>query len=291
MKRLLTIILCILLLTGCAQTYDGPTIGKSVLSREETTYYDPSGESVYTRREYTYDIYGNQTQILESSYLGDSEEPQSELKTVMRCDEAGNVIRQRLYDLSGWLPKKLSDTRHEYDDRGRMISGRYNQGFGWEDTTIVYDDGANKRTTIGFGSTIVEYLDENGWVVRSESVFADGEPITEEYERRPDGQVLTIRTYQDGVLRNTTEYTYDDQGRPLTWTSTEDGVSAACYSWEYGDTYEKFFYPDGSWTATDFSADGIPHARMTVNADGTVRENTVYRYTEIRVPAGEGGAQ
>ena len=38
MKKLISLFLCILLLTGCAATYDGPTESKTLLSKILTTY-------------------------------------------------------------------------------------------------------------------------------------------------------------------------------------------------------------------------------------------------------------
>ena len=39
MKKLICLLLCILLLAGCAETYDGPVESKTVLSSVQTTYY------------------------------------------------------------------------------------------------------------------------------------------------------------------------------------------------------------------------------------------------------------
>ena len=280
MKKLLPLLLSLLLLTACADPYDDPTTSESVLTRVDTTY-DSLGESTHSRTDYTYDIHGNQAQILD--YSGD--EPY--LKTVLNHDASGNVTRQRQYDLSGWFPKKLVDIRYTYDDQGRMTSSRHRSGFHWDDTTITYDDNARTRTTSVSGHTTIEYLDEHGWVIRSEATSADGQVVVEEYDRRPDGLIEATRSYRDGVLFSTTQRTYDDQGRPLTWTATEDGETTLLYRWEYGENYETQFFSDGSHTTTDFNEDGTPHARQKVSADDIVVELTLYRYTEIQVPAKE----
>ena len=68
MKKLLSIILCILLLSGCAATYDGPTESKYVLTEYTVTHYYAFfdwAEEVYTSREvYAYDIYGNRVRTM-----------------------------------------------------------------------------------------------------------------------------------------------------------------------------------------------------------------------------------
>lgn len=280
MKKLLILTLCILLLTGCAATYDGPTTTRSVLSSEE--YYFSDADSRYeSRTEYTYDIYGNQVQSL--SYSADA----PYLKTVLGYDDAGNIIRQRQYDLSGWFPKKLVDVCYDYDALGRRISERHRYDLRWDDATITYDDTARTRTTCNNGHTTVEYLNENGWVVSSESDFGDGVRITEEFDRREDGQIKAMRTYRDGVLESLTELTYDDQGRPMTYSVTQAGKTDILYRYEYGENYKRIIFSDGSYTVTDYNPDGTPHSRLTVNANDTVQEHTIYRYTDIRVPVGK----
>ena len=75
MKKLISLLLCLLLLTGCAETYDGPTESKAVLSSIQTTYYDPTGgDSQYSRTDYAYDIYGNQVMELEYGIRSHDEE-------------------------------------------------------------------------------------------------------------------------------------------------------------------------------------------------------------------------
>lgn len=290
MKKLLSLFLTIMLLGGCAATYDGPTVTKSVLTAEESYDYHSDGTvSHQTRREYTYDIHGNQSQILEYSQEEDLRDAEPHLKTVLRYDEKGNLTRQTQYDVSGWFPRKLADTRYERDDQGRLTATRHSRDLRGNDTTVVYDDAAKTRTTTGSGSTIVEYLDENGWVIRAESVFDDGVPVTEEFDRRPDGQVRTVRTYRDGVLRSTMEHTYDDQGRPLTQTEIRDGETRVLFRYEYGESHVACTYADGGWSVTDYNPDGTRDDRVVYDAEGNLRELVIYRYTEIQVPNEEGG--
>ena len=117
MKKLISLLLCLLLLTGCAETYDGPTESKAVLSKILTTYYDPTGgDSQYGRTDYAYDIYGNQVMELEYRIRTEDETEEPYLKTLRAFDENGNITRQRQYDVSGLFPKKLVDIRYEYRD-------------------------------------------------------------------------------------------------------------------------------------------------------------------------------
>ena len=275
MKKLLPLLLCILLLTGCATVYDGPTMAVSVLSYEETNYVDTSGE-VYQRHrtEYAYDIYGNRSQAIEY----DNDEPS--LKTVQRYDEAGRVVRLTQYDVTGWLPRKIADNRYTYDGQGRMTSSTHSEE---EDVTIHYDDEARTRTTVCGDSTTVEYLDEQGWVIRIEYPGTD---LTEEFDRRADGGWTAIRSYRSGVLESTTERTFDDQGRPILWTETENGETATVFRWEYGENWESQIQADGSKTTTCCHDDGTVHIRYFTDADGFIYKEVYYRYTDIQVPAG-----
>ena len=123
MKKLISLLLCLLLLAGCAETYDGPTESKAVLSKILTTYYDPTGgDSQYSRTDYAYDIYGNQVMELEYGIRSHDEEAEPHLKTLRSFDKHGNITRQRQYDVSGLFPKKLVDIRYEYDEKGRMTA-------------------------------------------------------------------------------------------------------------------------------------------------------------------------
>ena len=285
MKKLLSILLCLLLLGGCANTYDGPTVEKTVTAVREEEFYG-SGDGTVTqfwRTEYAYDTYGNRSVILEY------QEGEPTLKSVMTYDEGGHELRQVQYDLSGWLPKKIVDARYTYDDQGRLTSTRHHAGgLSWDDDTTVYDDEAMTRTvTTGEGAVAVDYLNELGWVMRTEQTFPDGQIVLTEYDRNSDGQLLAMRTYTEGALTSETVMTYDDQGRILTQSELKNGVSTLLFSWEYGEDYEKMTHSDGSYTITDYNPDGTPDDCIVCNADGSLRERTIYRYTEIQVPAEE----
>ena len=286
MKKLISLLLCILLLSGCAETYDGPTESKFVLSRIETTYFGPSAEdSQYQRTEYAYDIYGNQSMELQYQIRSGDEEDEPHLKIVRTHDEHGNCIRQRQYDVSGLFPRKLVDIRYEYDEQGRMTAhhDKLEPQFSW---TAVYDDEARTMTCTYPHAVSVSWFDEHGWTIRQETTFENGETSAIINEFRSDGQRISTRYLESGGI-TLHSYTYDDQGRILTQSERKDGVSTLLFSWEYGEDYEKMTHSDGSYTITDYNPDGTPDDRIVCNADGSLRERTIYRYTEIQVPAEE----
>ena len=72
MKKLLSLLLCILLLAGCAPTaYDGPTQSAWVITQSNSTMFDPySGRSSTRLRTDSYDSYGN---LVCSMYYSDGE--------------------------------------------------------------------------------------------------------------------------------------------------------------------------------------------------------------------------
>lgn len=280
MKKLFALLLAVLVLTGCADTYDGPTETRSLLSRSEVLIHSDGEVLEHTVTEYSYDIYGNQVQTV-SFRMEDSDVPSDpHSKTTLRYDKSGNLIRQTEYNVTGWFPKKVSDSRYTYDALGRMTGSVHN---GTETVTIVYDDEARTRTTsTDSGSVVVEYLDEQGWVRRVESTFADGKTLTEEFTRREDGQWTVSRTPEA-----VNERTFDEQGRPVLWTKTENGTTTTVFRWEYGDLYEILYHESGK-NVTVFHPDGTVMYRYTANHSGELLSTTYYYYTEIQVSAKEG---
>ena len=274
MKKLLPLLLGILLLAGCAETYNGPTVEKTVLGSVET-YYTCDGEITQeSRTEYAYDVCGNQSVVME--YSGG----EAILKTVLRHDEAGNCIRQTQYDLSGWLPRKLADNRYTYDDQGRMTGSTHSEE---PAVTIHYDDEANTRTTVSGDSTIVEYLDEKGWVMRIEYPGTDRR---EEYDHRADGQWSAIRSYAGGELDSTRLREFDDQGRVTREYTLQNGVVSTEFRWEYADSTVTF-YQENTRSITEYNPDGTVNSRLDLDENGEIFCHAIYRYTTILVPTEE----
>lgn len=261
MKKLLALLLCIVLLSGCAATYDGPTESRSLLSRIQTVYSDAE-EPRYQQTDYSYDIYGNLS-VIQAYRIHDSEGSWTDpyLKTVRTYDENGNCIRQRQYDVSGWLPKKLVDVRYTYDDLGRMTSATHSKDLSWDNFTVVYDDEARTQTTAYADSTQIDHLDEQGRIVRTEITTESGEH--------------TLRTYA-----------YDDQGRILSTTQTAGGAEAVT-RYEYGENYQIRYDPDGTHTTTTYNPDGSIHYICHADSSGLVIQDWMYYYSEIQVPIRE----
>jgi len=281
MKKLLSLLLCLLLLAGCAETYDGPTAVKRVCTAMEMTVYNPDGsESHGYREEYAYDIYGNRVQVL--SFLGD----QADTKAIIRYDENGNVLREDIYDRT-WHPFPAYTYTYTYDDRGRQTSSTNRQGWEKFTYTTVYDDEAMTRTVTAYGSVAIDYLNDRGHCMRTKQSFSDGRIVLTEYDRNPDGTLLSTRTYEGGTLTSETVCTYDDQGRILTQTKTEGGVSTLLFSWEYGEGYETMTYADGSSSTIVYNPDGTMKWQYRTDPNGRLSHETYYDYTEIKVPAKE----
>ena len=286
MKKLISLLLCILLLSGCAAVYDGPTESKFVLSRIETTYFGTSAEdSRYLRTEYAYDIYGNQSMELQYQIRSGDEEDEPHLKTVRTHDEHGNCIRQRQYDVSGLFPRKLVDIRYEYDEQGRMTAhhDKLEPQFSW---TAVYDDEARTMTCTYPHAVSVSWFDEHGWTIRQETTFENGETSAIINEFRSDGQRISTRYLESGGI-TLHSYTYDDQGRVLTMSETTEDGTELLFRYEYGEKHMIQYNPDGSKIVTSYNDDGSPHYFYHTDSADRITQDGMYRYTEIQVPAQE----
>ena len=283
MKKLISLLLCLLLLTGCAETYDGPTESKAVLSSIRTTYYDPTGgDSHYSRTDYAYDIYGNQVMELEYGIRFHDEEEKPYLKTIRSFDDNGNCTRQRQYAVSGLIPKKLVDIRYEYDEKGRMTAhlDQMQEQYSW---TAVYDDEARTMTCTYPHAVSVSYFDEHGNTVRQETVFRNGETSSIIFEFRADGQRISAR-YDEVGGTTIYDYTYDDQGRVLTVTETTDSGTREIVRYEYQDDCTIQYNFDGTHIVTAYNADGCITHEYHADSSGYVTMDTQYYYTEIQVP-------
>ena len=286
MKKLISLLLCLLFLSGCAETYDGPTESKAVLSKIRTTYYDPTGgDSQYGRTDYAYDIYGNQVMELEYGIRSHDEEAEPHLKTLRSFDEHGNITRQRQYAVSGLFPKKLVDIRYEYDEKGRMTAhlDQMEEQYSW---TAVYDDEARTMTCTYPHAVSISYFDEHGNTIRQETVFENGDTSGIIFEFDANGNRISARYDEtDGITLHT--YTYDDQGRVLTMSETTDSGTRELIRYEYLDNCTIQHNHDGTTIVTDYHADGsIRHQYFTDSAD-RITKDCMYEYTQIQVPAKE----
>ena len=288
MKKLLSLLLCLLLLAGCADTYDSPTESKFVLSRIDTAYYGiEDGDTRYQRTEYAYDIYGNQSMELQYHIHDGDVDDEPYLKTVRNHDKNGNCIRQRQYDVSGLLPRKLVDIRYEYDEQGRMTAhlDKKEPQFSW---TAVYDDEARTMTCTYDNAVSVSYFDEHGWAIRQETTFRNGETSAIINEFRSDGQRISVRYVESG---GTTlhSYTYDDQGRVLTMSETTEDGTELLIRYEYGENYKTQYNADGTKIVTTYNDDGSTHYFYHTDSTDRITQDGMHYYTEIQVPADKEG--
>ena len=285
MKKLICLLLC-LLLTGCAATYDGPTESKTALSKILTTYYDPTGgDCQYGRTDYAYDIYGNQVMELEYRIRTEDETEEPHLKTLRAFDENGNITRQRQYDVSGLIPKKLADIRYEYDEEGRMTAhlDQKQEQYSW---TAVYDDEAKTMTCTYPHAVSVSYFDDRGNTIRQETVFENGDTSGIIFEFDANGNRISAR-YEETVGTTLHAYTYDDQGRVLTMTQTTAEGTKELFRCEYRDDCTIQYNPDGTRIVTTCNANGSEHYRYYTDSTDHITKDSMCYYTEIQVPAKE----
>lgn len=282
MKKLLSLCLCILLLCGCAATYDGPTEGEYVLTEELETHYAFDRISYTSRTTYAYDIYGNLVQ--EKQYRND------ELETVIRYryDDRGNRISERYWDHSKLIPLPRSTTKSTYDDQNRMLTAIYRNGWGRKTGTYTYtyDDEANSYVwESDSGERSTYYLDENGKTLRL--LASNGYEYIYEYDDL--GNHIRTRTYESGALHSTFECRYDDRGRRI-WECHYDaaGKMERETSYEYDDEALTCTTPL-SWGVqySYYDPDGRILRTEKYEHDGTLSDVTEYTYQMIQVPAKE----
>lgn len=286
MKKLLSLLLSLLLLSGCAATYDGPTAAKPMLTEWTVDHYyafwDTEEVHSTNRTVYAYDIYGNRVQYMEYR--------DNELVSVtkLKYDDRGNEISRTDWDHSGWLPKYEGRTEQTYDEQNRQTSYIYYNFWGRQESAswYTYDDEARTRTwNNDSGDSQITWFDENGNELRQvsgeyETIYhydAHGNRIGWEsskngqffdrYEARYDDQNRQIwggYYDSDGNLTLQTEYTYDDEQN--TMTTTKKG---------------------GGWRIEYYHADGRPHMIEDYDADGSLSMLQRYYYRDILVPAKE----
>ena len=286
MKKIFSLLLVILLLAGCAETYDGPTEEIFVVSATSTSHYGFTEEdTLYHQTDYSYDIYGNQVMELEYGIRFHDEEAEPHLKTLRTFDENGNCTRQRQYAVSGLFPKKLVDIRYEYDEKGRMTAhlDQMQEQYSW---TAVYDDEAKTMTCTYPHAVSVSFFDDHGNTVRQETTFENGETSAIIFEFRSDGQRISARYEETGgtTLYN---YTYDDQGRVLSVTRTTDSGTQEMVHYAYdGNTAWQYNF-DGTIIQTIYNELGHIVSVYHHDETGTITSKTSYYYDTIRVPAKE----
>ena len=294
MKKLLSLLLCILLLCGCAATYDGPT--KTVPRLTEYTvdhyyaFFDWEEQHYTSRTVYAYDIYGNR--VREMEYRDD------ELQSVtnLKYDDRGNEISRSDWDHSGWLPKYKGRTERTYDEQNRQTSYIHYDFWGRQDSGswYTYDDEARTRTWKNdSGDTQTTWFDENGNEIRVVSgeyesiyryddrgnyickeLFKNGQPI-QRYEARYDEQNRQIGYGwydSDGNLTFQSESLYDELGRKTGIVEYEDGTLVTTTELRYDDQNRKIWGEthdaDGRLTNHwEYIYDDSAHSKTCISGD------------------------
>lgn len=286
MKKLLSLLLGILLMTGCAATYDGSTVEKPVLSEHTVQYYSNffgSTDMLYTTRAtYAYDIYGNMVRTQEYR------DGELESVTSLRYDDRGNLISETTWDHTGWVPLISRREKRTYDDRNRLLSSvTYNfwgcqTGGSW----YTYDDETRTRVwTNGEGDIQTTWFDKNGYALREVS---DVYETVYEYDDR--GNRTGWVSYKDGALSDSYRVRYDDQNRQI-WGAHYDASGNLRSESEYS-------YDDEAHTMTHRRPDGqvrceyyLPDGRLSriedYNTEGDISLIQKYTYRDIRIPAKE----
>lgn len=233
MISILSVLLCLLLLTGCGQEKPAETTAaphETQAATQAPTTEPTEPEPVYELQTvylcvqekmhnyeggdflkgYTYDEYGRKTE-----YFGINADGARSWTTEYSYDENGNLVEERTgntvavmtYDEEGRLVSKISYYKDECNAENYFV---YDEaGFVIEETRIErYSDEVTYTFTITY--------DENHTQATIEQ-FKNGEPngvTTETYNT--DGQVLTSTVHDvNGNWKRTQTWEYDEEGRLL----------------------------------------------------------------------------
>ena len=286
MKKLIALALCILLLAGCAKTYDGPTQTVPRLTEYTVDHYyaffDWEEQHYSNRTVYAYDIYGNRVRYME--YRDD------ELQSVtnLKYDDRGNEISRSDWDHSGWLPKYEGRTEQTYDEQNRLTSCIHYDFWGSQDSAsfYTYDDEARTRVWKNdSGDTQTTWFDENGNEIRQ--VSGEYETV---YRYDDRGNQIGWESYQNSQLIDRYEARYDDQDRQV-WGGRYDAAGNLTSQTEYVYDDEQgmmtYHKNDGGRRVEYYHGDGRPHMIEDYDADGKLTMRQRYYYRDIQVPAKE----
>lgn len=284
MKKLFALLLAVVLVSGCAATYDGPTQTKYALTEYTVThfytFFDWEEESYTNRTVYAYDIYGNRVREMEYR------DGELESVTNMKYDDRGNLISERRWDHSRFIPLPDGSQKFTYDDQDRLLTTRYFDGWGRQtsSSSYTYDDEAMTSTWRNDqGDSRTSWLDEEGREIRA--LAGEYETV---YEYDDLGNRISWVSYKNGVFFDSYEARYDDQGRQI-WGGryNTQGELEHETTWEFDDEAHTMTTrrPDGQVRYQYFDAEGRLHMIEDYDETGELTMVQRYYYTQIRVPA------
>lgn len=284
MKKLIILLLCLLLLAGCAAAYDGPTREEPRLTEYQVRHYSFFSDEVWEDRStYAYDIYGNQVQIMEY------DDGELSCVTKLRYDDRGNEISETLWDHSGWFPYIKRRIKQTYDDQNRPLTHTIYDMWGRKvgQSTYTYDDEAHTTTwSNGEGDHVVYYYGADGRHLRSVSDTLGGSYETVyEYDER--GNRTGFTEWKDGAIFSRYEAGYDDQNRQIwfkRYDENNDLTSQAAYVYDDEAHTMSYDKPGGGKRIEYYHEDGRPALIEDYNEDGELSMVQMYTYRDIRVP-------
>lgn len=274
MKKLTALILAILLLAGCAETYDGPTETVRVLTGREMVQ---DGESRHV--EMAYDLYGN---CVSTRYYTENELTVAEKRTF---DEMGRQLSETRTDRSGLFPKTLSRTETTYDDQGRVLTQVYLDSAGREQERTEYTYAGNTvtKTIYPGGLTSVSFYNESGLLLRTVREDIGLEAV---YTYDANGNRTASHTYQNGVPDGWSEWAYDEAGRILRFSACDgNGKQLEHYTCTYNDREGTMTQTmsDGTCRVEGYDPDGNILYVEGYDAAGNLVMTQTYTYEDIQV--------
>ncbi len=286
MKRLLVMGLCLGLLAGCAQVYDGPTEEKRVLVRQEwTSYHRFEGfaelEPITHLVEYGYDQEGNRA-FLRQNFNGKDQ-------WIRRSsyDEAGREIREAVSDYHWGIPILRQVEETTFDAAGRVQTKTTSSLKFWENSTTYYIyEGNIEIQTDGDGNEIhwcETRTDEAGRV--AELVYRD---FSYRYTYDAAGNTIRMERLQDGEITYVEDMTYDDQNRILS-RSYLSGGERKTIRWTYDDARHTItcHRQDGSNHVEYYNGYGEMYYRADYDDEGNLSAEEYRTYDTILIRAKE----
>ena len=287
MKKCILMILCALILTGCAATYDGPTTVEPRLTEYTLDQYyvflNGDVDHDIKRTVYAYDIHGNR--VREMDYSDD----RLFSVTKMRFDDRGNMIESTTWDHSGWLPKFSCRVTKTFDEQDRLLTQDYYDFWGRKtgSSTYTYDDEERTRTwSSDDGDSQITWYDENGNELRQ--VAGEYETV---YEYDDRGNMTGWQSFEQGQPTDSYRARYDDRDR-IIWGGRYDPAgeleSETTYTYDDALGTKSYDTYDGGRTVEHYHADGRLHMIEDFDAAGRLVFLHRYYYQDIQVPVKEG---